>query len=155
MTIKFTDVESENFLKHYGVKGMRWGVRKRSSQGGPSGPAEPAAPRNRKTGNLDLKKTKGGQGFDASDDAIRTARSKQIAKKSGVQALSTKELQDLVKRMQLEGQFKEILAKNPTALQVGQKMVGDILKKEVQSTLEGKEGPLTKVLKDAKKVAKK
>lgn len=65
-------------LVQFGVKGMKWGKRKTS------GP---------------------GSGRPASADAARAAEAHQIVKKSGVQALSNKDLQDLVTRLNLEQQL--------------------------------------------------
>jgi len=65
-------------LEHYGIKGMRWGVRRDN----PSGSSVPA-----------------------SDDAKKTAEYKARVKAGGTKALTTKELQDLVNRMNLEQQY--------------------------------------------------
>jgi hypothetical protein len=64
----------DEFLAHFGVKGMHWGVRKNSS----SSPV--------------------------SDDAARASALKATASKHGTSALSNVELQHLVTRMSLEQQ---------------------------------------------------
>lgn len=75
------DPPLEGVLEHYGVKGMRWGVRKRRSD-------EPGSP-----------------------DAERAKQHAATVKKSGTKALSNKELQELVTRMNLEQQFSTLSAK--------------------------------------------
>ena len=129
-------VTADDVLAHFGVKGMRWGVRR--SEKISSGPVEPTAKVSRSTGVMDTKKTRGGEGFDAHDDAKVTARSKQIAKKSGTQALSTKELQDLVSRMNLEQQYSKLTAGDGNA---GLKFAQNLIASEAKSLMKGKKGP--------------
>lgn len=69
---------ASNFLAHYGVKGMKWGKRKKSS-------SEPS-----------------------SDDASKAADLKVRAKKSGTSVLTNQELQTLVTRMNLEQQYSRL-----------------------------------------------
>lgn len=70
----------EDVLQHFGVKGMRWGVR-------------------RKTGSVDK---------SPSDDAASASRAKMKIRKGGIETLSNKELQSLVTRMNLEQQFSRM-----------------------------------------------
>ena len=96
--------EVEDFLEHYGTKGMKWGVRKKRSA--PSGPAAvelDARPGQRVT-------AKGGGGHNAHEDAIRAVKAGQTAKKSSTDALSNQELQALVTRMNLEQQYAKLAA---------------------------------------------
>jgi len=89
-------------LAHHGIKGMRWGVRRKN----PSGP-------NPVVVSVDKKKlkTKGGEGHPAVEEALRTAATKQQAKKSGLHSLSNEEIQAAVTRMNLEKNFVEVQAK--------------------------------------------
>lgn len=73
-------------LAHFGVKGMRWGVRK-DDKVGDSGKVETTKPKH-----------------PASEDFTR-ARASQA---KGADALSTKELQELVTRMNLEQQYSKL-----------------------------------------------
>lgn len=86
------------FLEHYGVKGMKWGVRKSDS-----GPA--VATQKRPGGKV---KTKGGEGQPAHPDAKKAAELVRTAKKSRTDALSNDELQAAIRRMQLEQQFSQL-----------------------------------------------
>lgn len=94
-------------LAHFGVKGMRWGVRRpEGSRVGGEGRGGEKIVVTQVPGSR-LKST-GGKGRTASDDAVRAAVSKQKAKKSGVRALTNAELQHLVNRMNLEKQYKNL-----------------------------------------------
>ncbi len=91
-----------DFLEHYGVKGMRWGLRK--AQG-----ADELVTTTHTRAGLSGKtrvKAKGGAGHDAHPDAIKVAAKKQKLKKSGPASLSDQELRDIITRTQLEGQAK-------------------------------------------------
>jgi len=86
-----------NMIAHYGVKGMKWGRRK--SEG---------------TSAL-------------SEDAARASAAKAKAKKEGTQALSNKEMRDLVTRMQLEKQLKDVTPS--TRVEKGAKFTGKLLER--------------------------
>lgn len=76
----------EGTLAHYGIKGMKWGIRRR----------------------------RGADGLvEKSEDVKRAeaARAK-VGKKGDTRALSNKELQDLVTRMNLEQQFSKLSVQN-------------------------------------------
>jgi hypothetical protein len=74
-----------DYLEHFGVKGMKWGVRRAS---------EP--------------------GFAISDDARKAARAAGVAKKQGTKVLSNDDLQRLVTRMNLEQQYNKLKPPTPT-----------------------------------------
>lgn len=119
----------KNFLEHYGVKGMRWGIRKDTS-GSSSAAARKAARRapqpvvvtTTKRGRI---KTTGGARQPATDEAKRTAATRQKANMSGTKALTNAELQQAVNRMNLEQQFKRL--ESGTGVQ---KFINDFLKNQ-------------------------
>lgn len=95
--------EVEDFIEHYGVKGMKWGVRKRA-------------------GGL-ITKARGGPKLPDSEDASKAKVSKKKAK-NNVGSLSNKELQELVTRMNLEQQYSRLAVGDRGAVQ---KFIADTL----------------------------
>lgn len=94
----------DDILEHFGIKGMKWGVRKKAG----SGEVQVI------TTSKGLKTT-GGEGHGASNDAMTAAIAKQKARKSGIQSLDSKEMQALVNRMNLEQQYSKLNAKEKDA----------------------------------------
>ena len=112
----------DNFLAHYGVKGMRWGVHRDRSAKAVEVKSKPG----RKI------KTKGGQNQSASEDAIKAAIYRQVAKKSNVQALDNKQLQELVQRMNLEQQYANLNRNNVGAgKRIARAILGEVGDKQV------------------------
>lgn len=89
----------ETWLSHYGIKGQKWGVRRDRS--GTVEVSTTATPGKKVA-------AKGGQNSSPSSDAIRVAAAKQKAKTSTTDSLSTKELQELVNRLNLEQQYSRL-----------------------------------------------
>lgn len=106
----------------YGVPGMKWGRRKDRTP----------AP---------------GSGKSASSDATRAAKAKQIAKRSGVKALSNEELQALVTRMNLEQQLGKLtppsrakkarMTITKTLARVGDQQLNMVLNQAVNAQIAG------------------
>lgn len=91
---------NQNELLHYGVLGMKWGVRRT--------PAQLARARGKKSSDE-----------DASDDY------KKAHDKKSVKSMSDKELRDRLNRLQMEQQYSKL---NPTTVSKGQKIVNGLLK---------------------------
>jgi hypothetical protein len=103
-----------DFLAHYGVKGMRWGSRSAASKEAPSAESQ------------------------------RSTQLRARVKTSKVKALSNKELQEAINRMNLEQQFKRLATneKPPvqrfiasTLLEIGKREVQVALGKKVATTI--------------------
>lgn len=92
-------IDEDDFLEHFGVKGMHWGAR-RDSSGGGSGAAH------------------------KSSDAARAHASASTAKKHGTSALSNADLQHLVNRTQLERQYGQLNTRHASQ---GEKIAKEIL----------------------------
>src|SRR3982750_3711649 len=110
-----------DFLEHFGVKGMKWGVR-RSHTPVSITTKIAAGPR----GKTKIK-GKGGQAHPATPDALKAAEQKQKLRKSGAAALSNNELRELSTRLQLEQQVKSLDAQSKSS---GKKLAKGILKEE-------------------------
>lgn len=89
----------DDVLSHVGVKGMRWGVRRKATVG----PQEVIIRDNRKK-----IKTSGGEGHPAHPEAIRARAIGQVGKKSGLKSLSDQDLQNYARRLQLEQNVKRL-----------------------------------------------
>lgn len=99
---KIITEQSVESLSHHGIKGMRWGVRRRRGRDG------------RVVGGRSKRPP-------ASDDHKQA----RALKAKGVRALSTNELRELNQRLQMERQFKEL---NPSKLDRAAKTASKIMK---------------------------
>jgi len=113
----------EKVLMHYGVKGMRWGVRRRRRSGGAD------VLKDVKGRKITVDKDgvyRNSKGERLSDDAV-SARVLGKRARSNSDALDNTELSALVKRMNLEQQYGNLVGKKPKKLDVGHKHVKEIL----------------------------
>jgi hypothetical protein len=94
-----------DFIAHHGIKGMHWGVQKSEGSGGSSGAKDVVVKPGRDGKKV---KTTGGNKQPASADAVNAAVSKRMALKSSTDSLSTKQLQEMVNRMNLEQQYSRL-----------------------------------------------
>ena len=78
MTTLNSGMSYEDYLEHYGVKGMKWGKRRARSSGSDSGDSKPA----------------------------RSKKTKPV--KADVKQMSDKELRDKINRMQMEQQYAKL-----------------------------------------------
>jgi len=125
-------------LEHFGVKGMRWGVRRQQAV---------TTQTHIDTGLLRRRtklQTQGGESHPAHTDAVRAAVSRQKLKKSGPAALSNQELNDLRNRLQLEAQVELLTTRK------GKRFVSKQLEETGKETL--KKGTGRTVSKGARKL---
>jgi 2'-5' RNA ligase len=119
----------ELFIEHYGVKGMRWGVRNRREPLAVEPMARSRVPHGRK------RKTKieveGGENHPAADDAVAVAEAAAKLKKSGTKALSNRELQQIANRIELEDRVARATRSK------GNKFVRELLEGETKSIVRG------------------
>lgn len=106
-------------LAHFGVKGMHWGVRKDRT---PTKVTVSTAPGGRI-------KTSGGRNQRPAQDAVRAAKLGQRAQKSKVNSLSNKELEQLIRRMNLEKQYSDLKKSDSglSKLKKGNNIVKDLI----------------------------
>ena len=93
------------FLAHYGVKGMHWGVRKEAPAAVPTEAMSHVPQSSRAKTKV---KTSGGENHPAHEDAIKVAKARTKLAKSGPAALSNQELRDVANRLQLEQQVHQL-----------------------------------------------
>lgn len=118
----------EDFLAHYGVKGMRWGHRK--AQPRSSTVTVNATPGKKATAS-------GGHDLPPSHDAIRAVTLGQRAKASSTHSLSNQELRDLVDRMNLEQQYSRLSSGNISSGQkIFDKNIKPLLQQEAQKFIQ-------------------
>ena len=109
----------KDILTHTGVKGMKWGVRRKATVG----PHEVIV----RDSRFPLSKrqvAKGGSGHPATSEATSSRVIGRVGQKSGSKALSNKQLEEYNKRLNLEQNFQRLsyADKNP-----GQKFVANLM----------------------------
>lgn len=107
----------DEVLSHYGIPGMKWGVRRARSS---------------TTGRV------------ISEDAAKAAAYKKQARKSGVSSLDNEQLKELNRRLELESKYNAWARANPTMKKKAIDFVTDLLIEEGKSQLgfgeRGKDG---------------
>lgn len=98
----------DEVLAHHGIKGMRWGVRRRTGSDG---------------------RVSGGSSHETSSDAARATDYHTRARSSGTHTLSNQELRHLTDRMTLEMRYSEMTAKQApkSKLKTGGKFAGEFV----------------------------
>lgn len=139
-------------LMHYGVKGMKWGVRRANRKAEKAETkaaikeAKSDAKASRKAADVqskiskavrkDAKKDRGEVGVKSkvvgpkkTEEAKVAADSRKRSSKHGTDVLSNKELQDMVTRMNLEQQYQNLMdnKKSQSARSAGTKYIGGML----------------------------
>jgi len=109
----------DTFLEHFGVRGMKWGVRKKASgDGSVESPSK---------------------GKPKSEDAKIAGKNLQRSKKQGVGSLSNQDLKALNERMNLESQYKQLNAKKKNqARKIAEDILIDVAKQSAKELVKAK-----------------
>lgn len=112
----------EDVLAHYGVPGMKWGVRKKRSSD--SGETESVKVKT-KPGKGIVSVT-GGRNQPVSEDAKKARAAMQLAKASGLDAVPNKDLQAAINRMNLEQNYVKAMSQGGKKKGFGRRFVSDL-----------------------------
>lgn len=172
------DVTVGGFLEHYGIKGMRWGVRRDNPSGKSGGSSKnkktkpkavktPAGKDRRKNvEKIDLvlpsgrvvksvRNTRTNNARARSQDAIDKERIDALIKEFGLSSLSSRDLKAYANRVELEARVNKLNPpkKNP-AVEFLKKQAGETVRNEAAALIKsgGKNpGPILGVVMEAKK----
>lgn len=137
-------VRYDDYLAHYGIKGMKWGVRKKRNESSDAKAASATKRKAKKHGseslsNKELKTLQDRRSLEknarvrpkehrkSSEDARDVGGLKKVANKKGTKVLSNDELQATITRMELEKKYSE-LTKGDSKSSAGKDFVSGILK---------------------------
>ncbi|QGJ87994.1 hypothetical protein SEA_AVAZAK_12 [Gordonia phage Avazak] len=136
---QLTEDDMRCALVHYGVRGMKWGVRRKSpddgggsSSGGSGGSSGSggsgggsAAGKSKLAERRDRKAAE--KRAARSEDANNAADLKQKLKTTKSSSMSNQEMQQLITRLQLESQLASAMEKNPKTKSEGRKFVESLV----------------------------
>lgn len=125
-------VEVDDFFAHYGIKGMRWGVRKRRSAGGGSSKSKPSKSAPAKPQNhteTPVHKQAASQTPGKTSGGVHTPSNRLPPHE--VKKLTDKELKDRIARIELEQKYAKLTAPQ---LSPGRKMINEILQNTARNS---------------------
>lgn len=106
-------------LKHWGIKGMKWGVRRYQNKDGSLTPAG---------------KKRYSDGSISSSSTSKSSQTSQQPKKKTVSEMSDQELRDAVNRLRLEQDYAKL---NPEKVSRGKKFVDNLLDETLSGVARG------------------
>ena len=106
-------------LKHWGIKGMKWGVRRYQNKDGSLTPAG---------------KKRYSDGSTSSSSTSKSSQTSQQPKKKTVSEMSDQELRDTVNRLRLEQDYAKL---NPEKVSRGKKFVDNLLDETLSGVVRG------------------
>lgn len=106
-------------LKHWGIKGMKWGVRRYQNKDGSLTPAG---------------KKRYSDGSTNSSSTSKSSQTSQQPKKKTVSEMSDQELRDAVNRLRLEQDYAKL---NPEKVSRGKKFVDNLLDETLSGVARG------------------
>lgn len=125
------DFES-NYLAHYGIMGMKWGVRRyQNADGSLTAAGKERYGEGGRVGEAVSKKVKTAKNVLKSDSGSRSSKALKEARRKDIDELSTQELRDINNRLREEKSYQE-LTKGTIA--EGKRFTGQ-LSKQVATTI--------------------
>lgn len=109
-------------LKHWGIKGMKWGVRRYQNK---DGSLTPAGKKRYSDGSTSSSST---------SKSSQTSQTSQQPKKKTVSEMSDQELRDAVNRLRLEQDYAKL---NPEKVSRGKKFVDNLLDETLSGVARG------------------
>lgn len=127
----------DDTLAHYGIRGMRWGVRKNRSS--PTETTKEPVDVTIKSYPGGKIQTSGGHNQPPHDDAKRASAYRQQARVSGPNSLSNAQLKALIERIRLENDYNKIRAAEiEAAKSPSRRFLEKFIKSERDTVLKGK-----------------
>lgn len=128
---------SDEFLEHFGVLGMKWGVRKDKDRVGKSGAKKDGAIKRHlkkkyalnSDSKKELKEVEGKPKKTLDDkamDYLKKKRAERVKNKNKISKMSDTELRQKINRLQMEKQYAQLTGKDKT---IGVKVVNSVLGK--------------------------
>ena len=116
-------MENRGELVHYGILGMKWGVRRTEAQ-----LARARGQTKSEKESSSGSKSNSGQATKA---PVKKSSSSSTSKKKSISEMSDDELNHAVRRLQLEKQYRDL---NPQKVSAGKKFVNDVILPAVKDT---------------------
>lgn len=118
-----------DYLEHYGIKGMKWGVRKSDKSSDVSGNTVRSSKRGKVKG-VELSEENKKSSTRPSDDKTHASILEKRVKAGSIDTLSNKELEKLLERKNLEKRYVEITSKEKErgVVGFGRSVVKDLTK---------------------------
>lgn len=141
-------------LSHYGVPGMKWGIRKKRGSSVSTAPKVPTDVTVKSSPGGKIQ-TAGGHNQMPHDDAKKAAAYRQKARASGVSSLSNSEIKALVERLRLENDYAKIRAAEiEAAKSPARKFLEKFIADERKTLMDGKKPKTQQLVEEIVKAQK-